>query len=140
MKSRLYDRLTERGHPIVDLGTDGLEPVDYPDYAYLIAQALHDRMASRGVAICGTGIGISIALNRFPWIRAGLCHDAMTARLCREHNDANVLALGARVVTLEIAMNCLDIFLETRFEAGRHWRRVAKLGDPPALVDQPPAA
>ncbi|WP_431859435.1 ribose 5-phosphate isomerase B [Azospirillum sp.] len=129
MKAELKDALAKRGLEVLDLGTDGPESVDYPDFADAVAAAIRDGRAQRGVLICGTGIGISIAANRHRHIRAALCSDPTCARLAREHNDANVLALGARVVGIEIAKDCLTAFLDTPFEGGeRHSRRVGKLG------------
>src|SRR5690606_3947528 len=112
---------------VLDLGTSGPQSVDYPDFAAALARALADGRASRGVLVCGTGIGISIAANRHRHIRAALCHDSSSARLARAHNDANVLALGARLIGLEVAKDCLRVFLSTPFEGGRHAGRVAKL-------------
>ena len=129
MKAELKDLLAKRGVEVLDLGTDGPDSVDYPDFADALAAAIRDGRAQRGVLICGTGIGISIAANRHRGIRAALCSDPTSARLSREHNDANVLALGARVVGIEIAKDCLTAFLDTPYEGGeRHSRRVGKLG------------
>lgn len=127
LKALLVKDLTDAGIAVVDLGTNAADSVDYPDYADRLAAALKDGRAARGVLICGTGIGISIAANRHRHIRAALCHDETTARLCRQHNDANVLTLGARVIGPEVARACLKVFLSTKFEGGRHERRVAKL-------------
>jgi ribose 5-phosphate isomerase B len=128
LKALLVKDLTAAGVAVVDLGTNAADSVDYPDYADRLAAALKDGRAARGVLICGTGIGISIAANRHRHIRAALCHDETTARLSREHNDANVLALGARVIGAEVARACLNVFLATKFAGGRHEKRVAKLG------------
>ena len=128
LKDALKAVLTERGIPVLDLGTNDGGSVDYPEKAGALATALADGRASRGVLICGTGIGISIAANRHPHVRAALCHDVTTARMARQHNDANVLALGARVVGANVAIDCLVAFLETGFEGGRHQRRVHQLG------------
>lgn len=127
MKSMLAQELAKKGYAVLDLGTDGPASVDYPDFAAAMAQALKDGRAARGILLCGTGIGISIAANRFDHIRAALVHDAYGARMCREHNDANVLVLGARTTGSEVAKQCVDIFLTTEFEGGRHANRVAKL-------------
>ncbi len=113
---------------VLDLGTQGADSVDYPDFADAVAAALRDGRAARGVVVCGTGIGISIAANRHRHVRAALCHDAASARLARAHNDANVLALGARLIGIESAKDCVRTFFTTPFEGGRHARRVAKLG------------
>jgi ribose 5-phosphate isomerase B len=128
LKQALKAVLEQDGLAVLDLGTDGPASVDYPDYAQAMAKALADGVADRGVLICGTGIGISIAANRHAAVRAALAHDVTTARLSRQHNDANVLALGARVIGEEVAKDCLRVFLDTPFEGGRHARRVAKLG------------
>jgi ribose 5-phosphate isomerase B len=127
LKQLLIDDLKAKGHEVLDLGTNGSESVDYPDYADLMAAAIKDGKAGRGVLICGTGIGISIAANRHPELRAALVHDALTARLSRQHNDANVIAMGGRILGIELAKDCLDVFLKTEFEGGRHARRVAKM-------------
>lgn len=111
----------------VDLGTHSLESVDYPDYGNEMAAALKDGRADRGVLICGTGIGISIAANRHAHVRAAVCTGPEMARLARAHNDANVLALGARIIDAKTAQECVTVFLETPFEGGRHQRRVDKL-------------
>lgn len=128
LKSILKKILEGQGMTVLDLGTNDTNSVDYPDFGAALARAILDGKAARGVVICGTGIGISIAVNRHPGVRAALCHDATTARLAREHNDANVLALGARVIGEEVAKECLSVFLNTPFAGGRHAPRVAKLG------------
>jgi ribose 5-phosphate isomerase B len=128
LKAVLASVLEELGYQVLDLGADGREPVDYPDMANALARAMKDDRIGRGVLICGSGIGISIAANRHPGIRAALCHDALSARLARQHNDANVLALGARLIGADVAKDCLAVFLNTPFEGGRHAPRVAKLG------------
>jgi ribose 5-phosphate isomerase B len=128
LKMALAQELEAMGRDILDLGTDGPGSVDYPDYGHALAEALVGGQADRGIAVCGTGIGISIALNRHPGVRAALCHDETSARLAREHNDANVLALGARLIGSEVAKDCLRVFLDTGFAEGRHVGRVAKLG------------
>ncbi|MBF0355493.1 MAG: ribose 5-phosphate isomerase B [Alphaproteobacteria bacterium] len=128
LKSLLKDELLKTGHDLLDLGTEGPQSVDYPDFAEAMAEAIRSGKAKNGVLICGTGIGISIAANRYPFIRAALVNDATTARLARSHNDANVLVLGGRTMGAEVAKDCLKIFLETPFEGGRHARRVEKMG------------
>jgi ribose 5-phosphate isomerase B len=127
LKQLLIADLRAKGFEVLDLGTDGLESVDYPDYADRLADALRDGRAGRGVLLCGSGIGISIAANRHPHVRAALVHDGLTARLARQHNDANVIAMGGRILGVELARDCLEIFLKTEFEGGRHARRVAKM-------------
>jgi ribose 5-phosphate isomerase B len=130
LKHRLGGYLTERGFTLVDLGTDGPDSVDYPDFAYALAAALRDGRADRGVLVCGSGIGISIAANRHPEVRAALIHDALGARMCRLHNDANVIVFGGRMIGADVAEDCLNEFLTTEFEGGRHQRRVDKLSNP----------
>ena len=128
LKETLKKELTNMGFEVLDLGTDdGTESVDYPDFGFAAAEAITSGPVSRAVIVCGTGIGISIAANRHPGVRAALCHDIESARLCREHNDANVLALGGRTTDPELAKLCMKTFLETSYEGGRHDRRVAKL-------------
>lgn len=127
MKERLKLALKERGLTIVDLGSDSTESVDYPDHAHALADTVADGRADLGVIVCGTGIGVSIAANRHPGIRAAVCSAPETASLARAHNDANVLALGARVIDEATALACLDAFLSTPFEGGRHASRVQKI-------------
>ena len=127
MKSALKETLTELGYEVLDLGTDTADSVDYPDFAEALSEALGDGRAARGVLVCGTGIGMTIAANRHKHVRAALCHDTTDARFSRQHNDANVLAIGARTTGTESAIDCLKTFLETEFEGGRHERRIAKM-------------
>ncbi len=127
LKATLREALDAAGHPTLDLGTHGPESVDYPDFADAVAAAVLDGRARFGVLVCGTGIGISIAANRHAGIRCALVHDVTGARLSREHNDANVLAVGARVTGPEVALDALRAFLVTPFGGGRHARRVTKL-------------
>jgi ribose 5-phosphate isomerase B len=114
---------------IVDLGTNALDSVDYPDFGMAVGQAITEGSVERGIVICGSGIGISIAANRFSAVRAALCMTPEMAQLSRQHNDANVLALGARLINVETAFECVDAFLNTAFEGGRHEGRVAKLSN-----------
>ena len=131
LKNELKQDLMENGYTVLDLGSDSLESVDYPDFGYALAGAMKEGKAKRGVLICGSGIGISIAANRDSSIRAALVHDALGARLSRQHNDANVVCFGGRTIGPEVARDCLKVFLETDFEdGGRHSRRVDKLSDP----------
>lgn len=127
LKTALAAELAAAGLVVLDVGTHGSESVDYPDFADRVAAAIAHGKAARGVLVCGSGIGISIAANRHKAVRAALCHDATSARLSRQHNDANVLALGARLIGEETAKECLRVFLATPFEGGRHARRVAKM-------------
>lgn len=127
LKQALKAWLEEAGEAVVDLGTHDATSVDYPDYARKMADALAMGRAGRGILVCGTGIGISIAANRFGHVRAALCHGATDARLARQHNDANVIALGARTIGSEVALDAVRVFFGTEFEGGRHTRRVAKM-------------
>ncbi len=130
LKATLVAMLHDLGMEVLDLGTDGPDSVDYPDFADALAGAMTDGRAGRGILICGTGIGIAMAANRHRNIRAATCHDTTDARLARQHNDANVLALGARTTGLEVAQDCVRVFLDTAFEGDtnpRHVRRVAKI-------------
>ena len=127
MKSTLRQALEEAGHSVLDMGTQGTESVDYPDFGAAVAEAVQAGRARYGVLVCGTGIGISIAANRLPGIRCALVHDVTGARLSREHNDANVIAFGARMIGVEPALEALRAFLATPYAGGRHDRRVLKL-------------
>ena len=127
LKNALKAEIEARGLAVIDLGAHDGGSVDYPDQAKALAQMLAEGRAQRGVLVCGTGIGISIAANRYRHVRAALCHDVTTVRLARRHNDANVLALGARVLGALTALDCLEAFLDTPFEGGRHQRRVDKM-------------
>ena len=129
LKAQLIEKLAGLGMQVIDLGPADDNRVDYPDYGRKLAEAIASGQAARGVAICGTGIGISVAVNRNRAVRGALCHDVTTARLSREHNDANVLCLGARVTGIETAIDCVTAFLDTAFAGGRHAGRVAKLGE-----------
>jgi ribose 5-phosphate isomerase B len=128
LKALLIKDLQAAGHVVVDLGAHTADSVDYPDFADALAGAIKDGRAARGVLICGSGIGISIAANRHRHIRAAVVHGETEARLCRQHNDANVIVFGARTLGPEIARASLSVFLSTAFEGGRHSGRVAKLG------------
>ena len=130
LKQILKDELASMNRIVVDLGVDGIEPVDYPDFGYAMARALREGRVRMGLLICGSGVGISIAANRYPEVRAALVHDALGARLARQHNDANVICFGGRMIGAEVARDCLRVFLSTEFEAGRHRRRVEKLSNP----------
>lgn len=127
VKETIRKYLEGAGYAVSDLGTSSEESVDYPDYGKAVGQHVVSKQADLGIAVCGTGIGISIAANKVPGIRAALAHDANTARLAREHNDANVLALGGRIVTNEAAIEMVHVFLTTGYLAGRHQRRLDKI-------------
>ncbi|MGF1627710.1 MAG: ribose 5-phosphate isomerase B [Alphaproteobacteria bacterium] len=136
LKRVVVDHLAARRLPVIDLGTHSEESVDYPDFADRMAEAIKAGEGNRGVLICGTGIGIAMAANRHPAVRAAVCHDVSSAQLTRRHNDANVLALGARLIGETVALDCVDAFLGTEFEGGRHGRRVDKMSRLPALTTQ----
>ncbi len=127
LKDRLASELGAAGLKVLDLGTNNADSVDYPKYGEAMARALLEGRAERGVLICGTGIGVSIAANRHRGIRAAVCHNEETARLARAHNDANVLVMGGRIIDEDTASACLRAFLDTEFEGGRHQRRVEML-------------
>lgn len=129
LKAAITAHLQATGYDVDDLGPYDTSSVDYPDFAGKLALALNGNDEARGILICGSGIGISIAANRYNWVRAALVHDETSARLCREHNDANVLALGERLIGSLTALNCVDVFLNTDFEGGRHEGRIAKLSN-----------
>jgi ribose 5-phosphate isomerase B len=130
LKAALVEWLREQGHEVTDLGPATADSVDYPDYGYRLARAIADGEADKGVALCGSGIGISIAVNRHPAARCALVSDGLSARLSREHNDANVIAMGARLIGIDTAKDCLTAFLATPFAGGRHERRRDKLSHP----------
>jgi ribose 5-phosphate isomerase B len=127
LKDDLVGWLREQGHEVNDLGTNGPESVDYPEYGARLARAVASGAAERGVAVCGSGIGISIAVNREPKCRCARVDDPVSAQLAREHNDANVLALGARLIGSDMAKACVAAFIDTTFAGGRHQRRVDQL-------------
>lgn len=130
LKAELAAWLTEQGHEVSDLGPNTTDSVDYPDYGYKLADAVASGEAERGVALCGSGIGISIAVNRNPALRCALVSEPLSAKLCREHNDANCIAMGARLTGSDMAKACLEAFLATPFGGDRHVRRVDKLSNP----------
>ncbi|GLR47853.1 ribose 5-phosphate isomerase B [Sphingomonas astaxanthinifaciens] len=130
LKDALADWLRAEGHEVLDLGTNGPESVDYPRFGSLLAEAVADGRATRGIAVCGSGIGISISVNRNPACRCALVNEPLSAALAREHNDANVIALGARLTGIDLAKACVTAFLSTDFAGGRHQRRVDLLSAP----------
>lgn len=136
LKAELRDWLLEDGHEVADLGPETADSVDYPDYGYDLAAVVAEGTAQLGVALCGSGIGIAIAVNRNPAARCALVSEPLSAELARTHNDANVIAMGARLVGPEMAKACLTAFLSARFLGGRHQRRVDKLGNPPHPIDR----
>jgi ribose 5-phosphate isomerase B len=130
LKAALVVHLRASGYQVDDLGPNGVESVDYPDYGYKLAEAIASGEADKGIALCGSGIGISIAVNRHPAARAARVSEPLSARLAREHNDANVIAMGARLIGIEMAKECVEVFLATPFGGDRHVRRVEKLSHP----------
>jgi len=130
MKAMLAADLVKMGYDVLDLGTNSEVSVDYPDFGFAVGRAVTSGQALRGILVCGTGIGMTIAANRDSGVRAALCTGGLMARLSREHNDANVLALGSRIVGIETARDCVRQFLATSYGGGRHADRVAKLSQP----------
>ena len=128
LKQILAAYLRQRGHEVIDQGTDSDDPVDYPDFAEAVSQAVLGGQAERGVLVCGSGVGASVSANKIPGIRAGLCHNTYSARQGVEHDDMNMLVLGARVIGVELARELVDNFLAAKFNGEeRHQRRVAKI-------------
>lgn len=127
LKRFLIQQLEQQGHEVEDLGTHSLDSCDYPDFAHAVANNVISNKDSFGLLICGSGIGISIAANRHHGIRAALCHNTLEARLSREHNDANILVMGGRLVGEVLALDMLSTFLKTSFEGGRHVLRIQKI-------------
>ena len=130
LKAELREYLIGLGHQVADLGPETADRVDYPDYGYKLASVVADGTAQFGVALCGSGIGISIAVNRNAALRCALVSEPLSAALSREHNDANCIAMGARLTGIDMAKSCLDAFLSTPFGGGRHAGRVEKLSNP----------
>lgn len=137
MKAALAEHLRSAGHEVTDLGPADTASVDYPDYGYRLAEAIASGAADKGVALCGSGIGISIAVNRNPACRCALVSEPLSAELARRHNDANVIALGARIVGPEMAKACVRAFLQTPFAGERHLARVRQLLNP--VIEKAPA-
>ncbi|MFL0356713.1 ribose 5-phosphate isomerase B [Erythrobacter sp. GH1-10] len=140
LKAELAEWLIDEGHEVADLGPDAGESVDYPDYGYKLASVVADGTVEFGIALCGSGIGISMAANRHPAVRCAVVSEPLSAALAREHNNANCIAMGARLIGIEMAKSCVATFLETEFADaddpnGRHRRRVGKLGNPPLSPD-----
>ncbi len=127
LKTEIVKHLQQKNIAYTDFGVESEQSVDYPDYALLVAEGVRRGEYDRGIICCGTGIGVSIVANKVPGIRAALCHDTFSARASREHNDANVLTLGERILGLGLAMDIVDIWLESEFQGGRHARRVDKI-------------
>ena len=129
LKTEIFNYLIKIGYEVTDYGTFDTNSVDYPDYAIKVAEAIKSGDCEKGIVICGTGLGISIAANKIPGIRAALCNDSYTAKMSREHNDANILALGGRVLGAGLAIDIVDVWLKTEFLGGRHQTRVNKISD-----------
>ncbi|CAM2755194.1 ribose 5-phosphate isomerase B [Hathewaya histolytica] len=127
LKNAIIKHLEEKGYEVKDFGTHTKESCDYPDYALKVAEEVRDKKFEFGILVCGTGIGISIAANKVPGVRAALCSDTFSAHATREHNDANILALGERVVGQGLALDIVDEFLGAKFEGGRHSNRINKI-------------
>ncbi len=136
LKAELAEWLRSQGHDVNDLGPATEDRVDYPDFGYKLAEAVASGTAERGIALCGSGIGISIAVNRHPELRCALVSEPLSAALAREHNDANAIALGARLTGADMAKACVEAFLNTEFGGGRHEGRVAKLSSPSLTSDK----
>ncbi|MEE4289630.1 MAG: RpiB/LacA/LacB family sugar-phosphate isomerase [Erythrobacter sp.] len=140
LKAQLAEWLMDEGHEVADLGPDKGQSVDYPDYGYKLAEVIAEGTVEYGIGLCGSGLGISMSVNRHPAVRCAMVSEPLSAALAREHNDANCIALGARMIGIEMAKSCVATFLSTEFAdaddpEGRHRRRVAKLGTPPNLPD-----
>ena len=127
LKNKVTDLLTELGYKVNDMGPKNSNVVDYPDYGITLARAVAEKKVSRGIVICGTGVGMSIVVNRFPGIRGTLCSDVYTAKLCREHNNSNILIMGGRVLGHGLANEIVKVWLDTPFEGGRHQKRIDKI-------------
>jgi ribose 5-phosphate isomerase B len=135
LKAAVVEHLRAAGHEVSDLGTHGPASVDYPDFGAAVGRAVVAGQAERGIALCGSGIGIAIAANKVPGVRAATVHDVTSARLARQHNDANVACLGQRLVGIQVALDAVDAFVAAGFDGGRHQGRVDKIAD----LDRPPA-
>lgn len=129
LKADIIKFLKDKGYEVKDFGTNGPESVDYPDFGRAVAEAVAGGECEKGILICGTGIGISIAANKVPGIRAALCTDSFMAKMCRQHNDANIIAIGERVVGPGVALDIVETWLDTEFLGGRHQNRVNKITD-----------
>ena len=129
LKESLIGSLQDKGLEIDDLGPANADSVDYPEYGIKLAEAILEKKVERGIVICGTGVGMSIVVNRFPGIRGTLCSDVYTAKMCREHNDSNILIMGGRVIEKDLALEIVGIWLKSEFEGGRHQRRLDKISE-----------
>ena len=129
LKEAIKAKLISEGHEVIDVGCDSTESVDYPKYGHAVGRAVASGEAERGIAVCGSGIGISIACNKVPGIRAALCTSVEMAEMCRRHNHANVVCMGARMISQELAFQIIDTWMTTDFEAGKHLRRINEIED-----------
>ena len=129
LKEAIKAKLISEGHEVIDAGCDSTESVDYPKYGHAVGRAVASGEAERGIAVCGSGIGISIACNKVPGIRAALCTSVEMAEMCRRHNNANVVCMGARMISQELAFDIIDTWMTTDFEAGKHLRRINEIED-----------
>ena len=129
LKEKVKAKMAAAGHQMIDVGTNSTESVDYPAYGHAVGRAVAGGQAERGIAICGSGIGISIACNKVPGIRAALCTSVEMAEMCRRHNNANVICMGARMISEELAFAMIDTWMTTEFEGGKHERRINELDD-----------
>ena len=129
LKEAIKEKLINEGHEVIDVGTDSTESVDYPKYGHAVGRLVASGEAERGVAVCGSGIGISIACNKEPGIRAALCTSVEMAEMCRRHNNANVVCMGARMISQELAFDIVDTWMATGFEGGKHERRINEIED-----------
>ena len=129
LKEAIKEKLIGEGHEVIDVGCDSTESVDYPKYGHAVGRAVASGEAERGIAVCGSGIGISIACNKVPGIRAALCTSVEMAEMCRRHNNANVVCMGARMISQELAFDIIDKWMTTEFEGGKHLRRINEIED-----------
>ena len=129
LKEAIKAKLISEGHEVIDVGCDSTESVDYPKYGHAVGRAVASGEAGRGIAVCGSGIGISIACNKVPGIRAALCTSTEMAEMCRRHNNANVVCMGARMISQELAFDIIDTWMKTEFEGGKHLRRINEIED-----------
>ena len=129
LKEAIKEKLTKEGHEVIDVGCDSTESVDYPKYGHAVGRTVASGEAERGIAVCGSGIGISIACNKVPGIRAALCTSVEMAEMCRRHNNANVVCMGARMISQELAFDIIDKWMTTEFEGGKHLRRINGIED-----------
>ena len=129
LKEAIKEKLIGEGHEVIDVGCDSTESVDYPKYGHAVGRTVASGEAERGIAVCGSGIGISIACNKVPGIRAALCTSVEMAEMCRRHNNANVVCMGARMISQELAFDIIDKWMTTDFEGGKHLRRINEIED-----------